>query len=260
MTPRRPPPLRPNPPWADQALSEAWDALERAVGAERLPTPVPAVGRPSFPELGVGDWGAVLATRQPNVVLKLTTDPHEARFAAWCAGLDGWTDGCVRYLDAVDLGPGSHPERPGAPVWALWREEAYSVGELIPDVDDLPAPQAQLLNGLTAWRRMAGYVRLGALTPGADLGAVFTNALSLLAYPLSALASAPLGYPVAAGLRWLLDRGVVLPDTHAGNVGLVARDGAFSAAITDASKAVFLWDPPPPMPRRVAPRRRAARA
>lgn len=248
--PRRPP-LRPNPPWADDALAGAWQRLERSVDPALLPEPVERDSRVSFDDLGSGTWGTVLRTREGGEVLKLTTDPAEARFATWSASLPAWPAGCIRYTRALDLGPGSHPKRPGSTVWALWREEAFSVGEVIPDVDELPEPQARLQTALRAWRLMAGYVRAAAAAPGADVRAVLENAKTLLGRPAVSIASAPLGYPIGAALGWFLnEHGVLLPDTHAGNVGLVRRDGGLAAALTDASDALFLWASPPPLPGR----------
>lgn len=250
----RPAPLRPNPQWADEALAGAWRALERNVSPDLLPTPGEVRdSRVSFEDLGSGGWGTVMRTREHGTLLKLTTDPDEARFAAWSAGLDDWPAGCVRYLRALDLGPGAHPSRPGATVWALWREEAFSVGEVIPtdDINALPEAQARLLTALLAWRRVASFVRAAAVSPGADLPAILANAQVLLGRPAVSIGNAPLGYPVGAALSWMLDRGVLLPDTHAGNVGLVRRGGGLAAALTDASGALFLCDRPPPMPGRV---------
>ena len=85
---------RRNPPWVDELLAKVEPSLASMVPPEWLPTkvlrhvppqpPDPDWGGldegyaggtvPTYPELGCGGYGCVLATHDPHVVLKLTKD------------------------------------------------------------------------------------------------------------------------------------------------------------------------------------------
>lgn len=67
--------LHPNPPWVDETLKAHWDQMERRVGKRMMPRP-----REEGGELGSGHYGTVFATRRRGVVMKVTSDPSEARF------------------------------------------------------------------------------------------------------------------------------------------------------------------------------------
>jgi hypothetical protein len=81
-------------------------------------------------EYGAGHYGAVYPTVDPNVVLKITSDPSESRFVRWILSQpeleeeDGPCLGIVRYYHIIRL-PRTYR---GRPVDAIWRESAVAVG------------------------------------------------------------------------------------------------------------------------------------
>lgn len=117
---------RSNPAWVDAALTEAWPALQ----ASLAPPIVTKKGKKQHAEeLGCGHYGCVLATSRPDVVLKVTTDPTEAAIVTLLLRhRDLQQDGIVRYLEVQKL-PGS---RRGRALFAIWREAAYDVGDVVP--------------------------------------------------------------------------------------------------------------------------------
>lgn len=117
---------RTNPAWVDAALTEAWPALQ----ASLAPPIVTKKGKKQHAEeLGCGHYGCVLATSRPDVVLKVTTDPTEAAIVTLLLRhRDLQQDGIVRYLEVQKL-PG---ERRGRALFAIWREAAYDVGDVVP--------------------------------------------------------------------------------------------------------------------------------
>jgi len=111
-------------------------------------------------ELGVGGFGVVLSTDDPQTVVKLTTDRSEAQFAAASIAYDLRAKGVVGYSHAVRLqvdlqvegwadllenpigfgygppitpmqaeGTGTVPMGDGFPIYALWRQRATKIGE-----------------------------------------------------------------------------------------------------------------------------------
>jgi hypothetical protein len=152
--------LIPNPAWVDRVLKKHWGAIERRVGKKMMPAtePEPArrftdeehlallqaerwgdleqqravvAGVPTKEtpiELGTGSYGTVFPTKRKGVVMKITSDPSEARFVVAALSLEEWPEGIVRYYDIIRL-----PEQfRGRPVYAVWREQAVETGTLIP--------------------------------------------------------------------------------------------------------------------------------
>jgi hypothetical protein len=78
-------------------------------------------------EYGSGYYGTVLPTHTKGTVLKITSDPTEAKFAYAAKRLRHYPAGIVKYGPVFELG-GSHD---GRPIFALWREEAYDVGDAV---------------------------------------------------------------------------------------------------------------------------------
>ncbi len=111
----------PPPPWVRKALKASWSEMAAAVRPEWLPDQ-------DADDLGCGHYGCVLATDDPGVVLKITSDPTEADFVQLALSLGGLPDGLVDYHEVLLL-DFSYRKRK---VWAIWREAAYSVGELYP--------------------------------------------------------------------------------------------------------------------------------
>ena len=113
------------PPWAKRFMKTAWAALTSAVGPDRLPAGPGAV------EFGCGHYGCVWPTASGQVV-KITTDETEASFVAACLRMGG-VPGMVRYHQILHLPGLFHRKRP---VFVIWRDEAWNVGELSPPRGD----------------------------------------------------------------------------------------------------------------------------
>lgn len=116
-----------NPAWLDETLTVSWAALE-----ERLPPIVTLTksGRVKAKPFGCGVWGCVLPTTQSGIVLKITNDPSEARLVGLILqDAELQLPGVTRYYDMTKL-PMRHENRA---VYAIWREEAYEVGEIVSD-------------------------------------------------------------------------------------------------------------------------------
>ena len=91
--------------------------------------------------LGCGYFGCVYPTQDPEIVMKITTDPSEASFAATRVGIVSPSGGIARYYAGYRI-PGLHYLR-GEPdydsdfgvkerVFVLWRESADPAGLRIP--------------------------------------------------------------------------------------------------------------------------------
>ena len=109
-----------NPPrWAEKAMKRAWPALRAAVGPARLPA------GPGAEEFGCGHYGCVWPTQSGQVV-KITSDKTEASFVAAYLRMGG-VEGMVGYHQIFRLAGTLHR---GRPVFVIWRDEAWDVGEL----------------------------------------------------------------------------------------------------------------------------------
>lgn len=152
--------LQPNPAWTDRILKAHWDSIQRSVGKHLMP---------KWAELGEGHYGVVFQTRRPGVVMKITSDPDEARFVVAALSLEEWPAGIVRYYKIARL-PETYRRRP---VYAIWREEAVATGhylvraerakldELAPDgqKDYLRRAGQEFFALLSAWLTAARRVR-----------------------------------------------------------------------------------------------------
>jgi hypothetical protein len=118
--------MRGNPPWADKALKKNWPSIAEIAREKGLPLPV-GESSGKWDELGCGHYGCVLETEDDAVVFKLTSDPTEAAFIQAAAPL-GWPAGIVEYFALAEL-DFTFRRRP---VWAIWREAAFDVGQLEP--------------------------------------------------------------------------------------------------------------------------------
>ncbi len=124
-----------NPPWIDRLLTEHWTDIAAALEEPAWMPITVEMGRarrravPPEAEYGCGSYGCVMATSQPNVVCKITTDKTEARFIelAWERFGAHWPEGIVRYLKLAKLEGSRHKNRDA---WILWRTEAWDVGGL----------------------------------------------------------------------------------------------------------------------------------
>lgn len=118
---------RKNPEWTNNALTRHWSQIESVVGRKHLPVISERTTRMLIAEeFGSGAFGTVIPTKTHGIVLKVTSDETEARFASIAMSLGSWPKGIVRYYAAIKL-KGRHETRP---IYALWREEAFDVGRI----------------------------------------------------------------------------------------------------------------------------------
>lgn len=260
-----------NPAWTNSALLRHWDQLERVVGAGKMPKVTRhTMDKIIAVEYGTGAYGTVMPTKTPGVVVKITSDPSEAHFAyVATTELKDYPAGLVEYGKVFHL-RGHHDHRP---IFILWREEAYKVGEVIPErseaerllmsirdhsnvtyrvttQSDRPnETKSQIVDAARSYRGITGYEDHG--TPGFWRKAEQTIAGQVakagygidVAYQLANdLAEENVVPLVGEALRDLLDQGILLADVHTGNVGLVKRRGKMQAVITDPGQVVFLTD------------------
>lgn len=111
-------------------LARSYDTLVGMVPEDLLPKIDHVQARRStitakMTEYGCGAYGCVLATHNPDVVLKVTTDDTEAEFAAELAN-SLVRPICVRYPHVIGL----DEKYKGDLVYLLWRDAAQHVGEL----------------------------------------------------------------------------------------------------------------------------------
>lgn len=126
-----------NPAWLNRAMAKSFDDLQATYPPEWLPViTAPHATRGGemavdFQELGCGAYGCVLATHDPAVVMKLTSDPSEIDFVEM-AGPWGWPPGITAYFGTERL-EGSYrisKKIPPQPLAILWRESATHVGKI----------------------------------------------------------------------------------------------------------------------------------
>jgi hypothetical protein len=138
-------------PWVDNALYALMPTLRRKVPAEWLPRMIterteevrrgpwgaPKITfetrqfqKPVVEEYGCGYYGCVAPTNIPGVVFKMTTDTSEAAFVAKAIKLNKATGetpaGIVQYHKVF----GTKLSHDGAPIFLLWRSEAFNIGLL----------------------------------------------------------------------------------------------------------------------------------
>lgn len=259
--------VRSNPAWTNAALLRHWDALERLVGPRRMPVvDEHTAHRLVAVEYGSGAYGTVMPTRTKGLVLKVTSDPTEAKIAAVALTLRPYPSGLVRYRAVLRLS-GRHG---GNPIYALWREEAYDVGKAL-DRDERAIGQLETIRDqadeafrllyddprarsevASAAERCAGATGFeGGRDPGvvarvkrwskgrAASAGCGVDAARVVADEMSERGR---GRWVGATIRDLIDRGILLADVHPGNVGSVPRGGSMRVVITDPGHATFLTD------------------
>ncbi len=262
------PPPRDNPAWTNAALERNWAPLERVRGADDMPQlrrPPPHL---KAREYGTGAYGTVMPTDHAGLVFKITSDPTEAWFVAVALALKHFPPGIVRYRAVVQL-----PERhKGAPLFALWREEASFVGDTITSLGVFTrlfrgsATDAFVVR-LNAFREAARLVRktlkkapgaVAKLPPAAPAVPVealdravesiarlrgtarVTAALALCRSIAAQMRDARFSGALGAALAFYLEHGLLLADVHYGNVGVVRRDGQDAFVITDPGQVVAL--------------------
>jgi len=257
--------VRPNPPWSTAAVKKRWKAIERLVGAARMPVP----SGEKLREFGSGRYGVALPTRTKGLVLKITTDASEAYAAAWLAPKP--PTGIVRYSKVIEL----RQTHRGRTIYLLWREEATYVGgvgywaasrglrkawKLEKKLLEQTTSTAQtLVHRILTHPGQAKAFRRAAKV-GYDRAVAVTKTSSTRRF--SALQRAPTGNTeatverVVLGARMLsrgsvipevgramvesFARGVFLSDVHAGNIGVATRGRKETVVITDPGNAILV--------------------
>jgi hypothetical protein len=212
--------LQPNPPWITAVLSDYWDILQDKVPAAWLPK-LDRV-HPSkrakmlvahLSELGCGAYGCVLPTLDDTVVLKVTTDETEAKFASeWTGKLVAPV--VVDYELVIEL----EERHEGRPLHLLWRRAADHVGDAgaVYDqganvmVDDQQTLGAAAFDAL--WHKLGDSTIRERLR--AWLGFLEANERSSK-YP-------GIGEMFSGMRRVFEEQHVLFGDVHAGNIGLVS--------------------------------------
>lgn len=148
--------------WVDRTVNEYYQSLLEVVPPDLMPT-IEGMrrGMDSFEEYGCGLYGCVMPTTSPYVVLKLTTDETEAKFAQYA--LDVWEandetpevwQGLVQYYGVVKLRTAKIGR---TPIYALWREAADNIGFLAdPETQELDRP---FIDNLGWFKQSAQQVR-----------------------------------------------------------------------------------------------------
>lgn len=304
-----------NPPWVNKALTSNWQFIADSIPAPYLPrmTVTRAGNRKVAAEYGCGHYGCVMATEDPDsqIVVKVTSDPSEAEFVttAWArlagpepldAGREGWmkswTDwpnGIVRYFQIIEL-EASYRNRP---VWILWRDEAYDVGDSwrlshSANLDHYEKREiSQSMWRLDQFKVNAHYVReklkkrpewreeavrlwqaqrnrrtqlyetavelileekrqYGQWQPGFGRITYLRGAERLAAHLVACeiaaelMGAEPAFYEVGQALEAFLDKGMLLADVHANNIGRTEEDRKSALGqwvITDPGHLVLLW-------------------
>lgn len=225
--------------------------------------------------LGCGHYGCVLTVDDPNVVMKLTTDPTEVRFIKQAMSFGEWPEGIVEYLAIAKTGK-QHRKRD---VWAIWREAAFDVGlDLRPTGDKYvdravrdfsdrlwqfktqadnarkilqraKNPEKTLDEAKRfedwAWNNVALEDAEGADKRGNSLrlsrykgGQALAARLRACAVLAEMMEHTYLSDLVGSALGYYLEKGLLLADVHSQNVGQVRRDGETMWVITDPGHAV----------------------
>jgi hypothetical protein len=270
--------------WVDSIMTQVWPALVQRVPREMLPRQIEskrASARIKVEEYGCGHYGCVMPTGKPGIVCKLTSDPTEVAFVEYAAAIaddDGWPEGIVKYVEMFKIAGSSG--RRGRDVALLWREEAFEVGYLM---RGLPAgtdgymyreatrftqllgrykdhasvvrkiltrsanPQKLLDEAKRyedwAWRRLndPAVARAGQQFKG---GQAVAAELAICANFATSMLNNEVGNHVGEALEFYQERGLLLADVHANNIGKVARDPVDPddrlTVITDPGHAVVL--------------------
>ncbi len=136
--PRAHPVWKENPAWLNRALARNLEHVQTVAPASWMPAFAHArtFGKKAdvvvdFQEFGCGNYGCVLPTRDPRIVMKITTDRSEVDFVimamAW-----GWPAGITEYVGVLPL-EGEYKlssKFPAGPAAVLWREGASQVGKM----------------------------------------------------------------------------------------------------------------------------------
>lgn len=238
--------------WVNRILKANWARLASRVSPKIMPRTAVIAGRFYIEDYGCGHYGCVAPTATPGIVFKITTDGSEASFVAHALKIGHFPEGIVRYTKIYKVADASHR---GRPVYMLWREEAYDIGQLgdqeaLDRLHDFKiwahdarerlrraeSPTKLLLEakGLENWayrevglddaeitiKHAAGRGRPSGLR-GAYAVAWDLRACELVA---EMMADEPGAYLIGQAFEFYMQEGILLADVHRNNVGKVARE------------------------------------
>jgi len=231
-----------NPPWVTSTLAKHYEILDDQVPSVWLPQLAAVTSKRNrviadLVEYGCGAYGCVLATNDPKVVLKVTTDDTEAEFAAQLAS-ELVAPICVDYRMVVRLS-GHHQ---GRRIHLLWREAAEHVGGLRAELGDT-ADQEVGDQHRSAQEAYDAVMR--ELEPQVIRQKI---GVWLAACERMARSSVAEIRPLGRGLvEVYAEQHVLFGDIHGGNLGLVRQsDGGRSSdawVITDPGNVAVINDP-----------------
>lgn len=215
-----------NPPWLTNLVGDFWGVLEKKVPPgwfPKLSRVRPARGgriSAEMKEYGCGNYGCVLPTDDPAVVLKVTTDATEAHYAAYVAKTMP-VEVTTRYLLAVELSA----KHKGRKVSLLWRESATMVGKISGQSAKLVAEQHACATEIL--RELIAKDKTGKAVPMAGLTHRWTDSVERMAR------DPELAFVANGMLACVKEAGTFFLDVHVGNLGLVDRDNELLWVITD---------------------------
>jgi hypothetical protein len=252
-------------PWVDKTWRSAMSRIAAKVPEAWLPKRMSE--RPlRVAEYGCGHYGCVMPTSEPGLVVKLTSDPAEALFVAWMLSVERPEWGIVEYKRIYALEGAGYR---GRALYVLWRSEAYAVGSLstlaspwsnkdtyeqrsaatgIKKLGDVKFLAGRARDQLKRWRARVNDVEYAELLRqvwnayenGAGRNR-FANEiaerLNLVRGDMQELESTYLMDGIGHTLLHYLERGVLLADVHANNIGRDDPDGG-AFLITDPGHAV----------------------
>ncbi len=221
-----------NPAWVTHALATHFDLLDQKVPPNWMPHLAGVTPRRNkivadLVEFGCGAYGCVLATNDPGIVLKVTTDSTEAQFAAELSH-DLVAAVCVEYPLVIRLAE----KHEGATVHLLWRESAEHVGGLARQLGKRAARYVDQQHAAA----QAAYI---AIMDGAhdEITPLLDAWLAAVAELGQVRELAELSEGILA--VWEAQR-VFFGDIHIGNLGQVTRDRAKKWVITDPGNIVVI--------------------
>lgn len=241
-----------NPLWVDNALKRHWDSIQARVGKRWMPvaskgftTSVSDAERGRrFYEYGTGAYGTVLPTRDPRIVLKITSDKSEIEFVLRAEQLGQWPAGLVKYYRMLQLSAAR-----SRPIYAIWREAAYAVGAALVDAEftarRLRISYSDFRQGAELLQDFykAGRIMFASEHGGRRHRAKRVTSIDAQFFNLAEQLTETPGFrEIGEALLFYLRHGIVLPDVHSNNVGFVNRRGKPTLVITDTGHAVFLRD------------------